>query len=141
MESGPNLQKGCHAAADRNAPSRRGHNPRHDLEQRGLAGTIAADQTDHAAPRNGKRDVLERPVRVPLRFVHAAAEVCYRLTKIRASSSLTQVVPLRYLLYVHGHLIHLHQPRTSTKRACRLWKKTMPLVRAMQAAAALTQMA
>ena len=49
------------AAADARLPVGRLGDPAQDLQQRALAGAVAADDADDLAGLNGKRHVLERP--------------------------------------------------------------------------------
>ena len=61
MKAGSNLQQGADASDEIDAAGGRFDNAREDLEQRALAGAIAADDPDDVAVRHVERDVVERP--------------------------------------------------------------------------------
>ncbi len=74
MEAGADLQQRPNAAADLRAPLRRLRDPREDLEERRLAGAVAADDPHNLALLDLERNVLERPDMALLVAVAAAEE-------------------------------------------------------------------
>ncbi len=61
MEAGADLQERRHAAADADFSAGRLGDAAQDLEQRALAGAVAADDADDLARLDREGDVLERP--------------------------------------------------------------------------------
>ena len=61
VKTGPDLQQTAHAANDLGAPLGRMDDPREDLQQRALAGAIAANDSHHLARVYFERDVAESP--------------------------------------------------------------------------------
>jgi hypothetical protein len=64
VESGADLEQGPDAAVKLDAPFGRLGDAGENLEERGLAGAVAADHADDLARRDLERDVLERPDRL-----------------------------------------------------------------------------
>ena len=63
VEAGADLQQGGDPAADLHAPGSRLGDPREDLQQGRLPGSVAADDSHHFPARDLERDVVERPDR------------------------------------------------------------------------------
>ena len=61
MKAGADLEQACDAALDRHLALGRLGDARQNLQKRGLAGAIAADDADHLAALDLKAHVLERP--------------------------------------------------------------------------------
>ncbi len=66
MEAGTDFQQRADAAADLRVPSRRLDDARQHLEQRALAGAVAADQADHFARLDVEGDAVQGPEAVLL---------------------------------------------------------------------------
>ena len=61
MKTGADLEQACDAAPQQNSPLGRLRDAAQDLEQRALAGTVAADDADDLALLDLEADILERP--------------------------------------------------------------------------------
>ena len=61
MKTGADLEQARDAAAQHDAALRRLGDAAEDLEQRALAGTVAADDADDLAPLDLEAHILERP--------------------------------------------------------------------------------
>src|SRR5262249_3611957 len=61
VKAGADLQQACHPAPDDDAAGARVGDAREDLEERRLAGAVAADDAHHLAALDLERHVLQRP--------------------------------------------------------------------------------
>src|SRR5205814_10058359 len=61
VEAGPDFEQAAEPAADLRPPRRRLHDPREDLQERALAGPVAADDPDHLARLHLEAHLPQRP--------------------------------------------------------------------------------
>ena len=84
MEAGADLEQAPDAPADLDAPARRRGDAREHLQQRRLAGAVAADDPEHLALLDLERHVAERPDLLRLRC--AVLAPCRRLPACASDS-------------------------------------------------------
>src|SRR4029453_14785280 len=73
-EAGSDLEQAAHSAANDGLPLRRRRDAREDLQQRGLARAVLADDAEHFALLDRERDVLQSPDLPPRRLVLPAKQ-------------------------------------------------------------------
>src|SRR5579872_2478996 len=117
MEPSADLKQRPDSAAHPRAAFGRHCDARQQLQQRALAGAIAADDADRLAAFDGERNIAQRPQILQFGRTPSRQQSMHRLTDARARRIFAQQIPLAERLGFNR--VFGHQIRSTAKRSSR----------------------